>query len=152
MMIRTFFIKRNDEGIIILAIYVDDALVASIDLKLILSLRNLHEKEFEMSYQGELKYLLGLQIERNKQEGWLKISQPKYLGETLCRYKMETCKPKSTPFEARLVLTKIDSVQINDNDHDQSSPYSHAVGSLMHIVINSRLDACFSVSCLAQYR
>jgi hypothetical protein len=75
-----------------------------------LNLRTLLEKEFEMTYQGELQYLFGLQIERNMHEGWLKISQPKYLRETLGRYKMETYKPKSTPFEVGLVLTKDDSL------------------------------------------
>jgi len=117
-----------------------------------LNLKILLEKEFEMSYQGELQYLLGLQIERNIDEGWLKISQPKYLRETLCRYKMESCKPKSTPFVVGLVLTKDDILQTSD-DHSSNPnfPYSQAVGSLMHVVINSRLDACYSVSCLAQY-
>ena len=51
--------------------------------------------EFEMSMIGELSFYLGLQIQQ-KNTGTF-TSQEKYLKEMLKKFKMEDCKPVTTP-------------------------------------------------------
>ena len=49
--------------------------------------------------QGELHYILGMSIHRNRAAKTLMIKQSKYFESILKKYEMENCKPVSTPLE-----------------------------------------------------
>ena len=53
------------------------------------------KSEFEMSMIGELSFYLGLQIQQKNTSTF--ISQEKYSKEMLKKFKMEECKPVTTP-------------------------------------------------------
>jgi hypothetical protein len=55
------------------------------------------KNEFEMSLLGELSFFLGLQIFQRNQG--IFISQSKYIREMLKRFRMEECKPVTTPMQ-----------------------------------------------------
>ena len=52
---------------------------------------------FEMVDNGEAHYTLGILIKRNRKDKVLSISQQCYLQNVLIRFRMEDCKPVSTP-------------------------------------------------------
>jgi hypothetical protein len=56
-------------------------------------------KRFKVEDLGELHYILGMAIKRNRRLRTLSISQAKYLEGVLKRFEMENCKPVSTPLE-----------------------------------------------------
>jgi hypothetical protein len=60
--------------------------------------------EFEMSLLGELSFFLGLQICQRNQG--IFISQTKYIIEMLKRFRMEDCKPVTTPMQTSCKLNK----------------------------------------------
>lgn len=105
---------------IIIEVYVDDIIFRSDDDKLSQNFSKDMQKEFEMSLLGELRFFSGLQI--SQQVDGIFISQSKYIKEMLKRFRMEDCKPLSTPMITGCRLRKDDTylevdqktLQIND--------------------------------------
>jgi hypothetical protein len=63
----TIYIQVHaNDNLNILAIYVDDGIVVTLNLVLDAKLRTLFEKEFEMTYEGNIHYVVGLQIIHNR--------------------------------------------------------------------------------------
>jgi len=64
------YIKRdNDDGFIILIVYVDDCILISNHLSLIHKIIEILHIAFEMTDEGEIHYILENSIVRNRQEG-----------------------------------------------------------------------------------
>ena len=58
----TLFIKREDDELIVVQVYVEDIIFGSIKNELAHGFSKLMPAEFEMSMIGELTHFLGLQI------------------------------------------------------------------------------------------
>ena len=84
---------------VILAVYVDDIIPVSNDPEMLASEKRLLSNEFQMADQGELQYILGMSIKRDREKKTLFISQEKYLENVLNRFGMQDSKPVSTPLE-----------------------------------------------------
>ena len=61
---------------------------------------------FDMEDLGEIFYILGLQIIRDRIHHMIYISQTKYIQSILKRYGMEDCKPLATPLDVNSKLSK----------------------------------------------
>eukprot|EP00253_Pinus_taeda_P032988 PITA_32988 len=85
------------------------------------------QKEFKMSFLGELTYFLGLQIQQN--EGGIFLSQTKYLKKILKKYGMEDAKPVCTPMVTGC------SLSANDESTAVHQPtYRSMIGSLLYLI------------------
>ena len=62
----TLFVKHKNQDILIVQIYVDDIIFGSTNELLCKEFSLCMSKEFEMSMMGELKYFLGLQINKTR--------------------------------------------------------------------------------------
>ena len=90
----------------ILALYVDDILLASNNKSMLDKEKHDLSKRFAVTDQGEAHYLLGMSIKRNRSEGTMFLSQPKYVENVLKRFGMESCNPVSTPLEVGVKFSK----------------------------------------------
>jgi hypothetical protein len=86
--------------------YVDDIIFGSDDDRLSQIVSTNMHNEIEMSLLGELNLFLGLQIS-HLDEG-IFISQTKYIKEMLNKFKIEKCKPMSTPMVTDCKMRKDD--------------------------------------------
>ena len=59
--------KNSSSGIILLVVYVDDIIITGSDFKDILSLKSFFHSQFHTKDLGMFKYLLGIEVMRNKQ-------------------------------------------------------------------------------------
>ena len=84
------------------------------------------KSEFEMIDLGLLKYFLGIEV-KEMHDG-IFISQEKYAGQILERFKMQNSKPTPTPIAIGLKLRKEDSRKRVD-----PTVYTSMVGSLMYL-------------------
>lgn len=60
--------------------------------------------EFEMTDLGLMSYFLGIEV--SQVNGGIFISQKKYAGDILKKFKMDFANPIKTPVEEKLKLTK----------------------------------------------
>ena len=133
------FIRKQGEKKLMLALYVDDGLVAGTDKKEL--------QEFEKELKSEFKitakpasYFLGLEINRDA-EGNIKVGQSAYAKKILEKFGMSRCRPCSTP------ITKSEK-ELNGNETEQEDvkfPYRSAVGALMYLMTGTRLDIAYAV-------
>lgn len=84
---------------VILSIHVDDILLFSNNVDMLNEEKLSLGTRFKIEDLGEVNYVLGMLVKRDRKSRTLTISQPKYLEGILKRFNMEHCKPVSTPME-----------------------------------------------------
>ena len=62
--------------------YVDDILLASSDVSLLLETKNILSSKFDMKDLGEASFVLGIEIHRDRENGVLRLSQKTYLEKS----------------------------------------------------------------------
>jgi len=90
------YIKLVVDHLLILVLYVDDLILTSSDPKLLTHVKSTLTKKFEKTDLRHLHYFLNLQVLQTK-EG-ISLSQYKNASELLHRFRMEDCKPATSPF------------------------------------------------------
>ena len=131
----------------IIAVYVDDTLLASNDDQMLRAEKAKLGERFEMDDRGQVHYLLGMSIQRERESKILTISQKSYLENILKRFGIQDCKPVSTPLEPG---KKYDKLQ-DDRDPVDVQRYQAAIGSLIYASIASRPDIAEAVGVLSQF-
>jgi len=81
---------------------VDDLIITGNNMRLVAEFREALASQFEMTDMGLMCYFLGIEVKQTEQGTF--ISQRKYAGDILERFKMESCKPMLTPVQERLKL------------------------------------------------
>ena len=100
----TLFIKRVGGHILLVHVYVDYLIFASIDNFLCEGFSSIMCGEFEISMIGELTFFLGLQIKQ--MEDGIFISQSKYYKEVLKKFGIDIAKDTSTLMATSYYLDK----------------------------------------------
>ncbi|QRV85528.1 Copia-like polyprotein/retrotransposon [Ceratobasidium sp. AG-Ba] len=139
-----FWLREGDELAIILG-HVDDMLLAGTSTAFLEKIKSKIAESLEIVDLGEAKMFVGIEIERDRSAGTLKISQRRYINDILARFGMSDCKTCDTPMAESLYLPKLDSPSID------RTLYQQLVGSLMYAMISTRADIAFPTGLLAQY-
>ena len=85
-----------------------------------------------MNELGNARRILGMEIERDRKNGTLFLSQKSYSQKVLQRFNMFDSRPMLTPIANHFKLSSSQLPQIEDERKlMQRVPYSSAVGSLM---------------------
>ncbi len=147
------YVKRSENGILILSLYVDDILIAGSNMEMINATKEWLSSIFEMKDMGEANYVLGVKILRNRSKRFLGLSQETYIKKILERFQMHNSKPVDTPIEKACTLS-LDQCPKTDEERNEMSrvPYANAVGSLMYAVMCTRPDICFAVGLVSRYQ
>jgi hypothetical protein len=127
---------------LIVTVWVDDLIIAGSTKAIINDFKAAISRRFKMKDSGELKYILGMEITRDRSKHTLKISQSAYLKQVLERFGMDQCTPVGNPMEGILRRTTEGKV-------DQT--YMSIVGSLMYASIVSRPDLTFAIQVLSRH-
>ena len=108
----SLYIRKGESGIDVIAAYVDDLGLVSNTKTRMAKMKEELNKKLPMTDLGEMKKILGLRAERNREEGTLRISQGPYIDTILTCFHMQNAYPASTPFN---ISTKLDILlEIND--------------------------------------
>lgn len=142
---RCLYVGNVNGNKIILAVYVDDLLIASSDVGSIDIIKKKLANEFDISDKGPAKYILGIEIERS--DNVIRLSQRYAIKKLLESQQMEDCKSVSTPMESNL---KLEIPTDNCTSVDQQD-YRSLIGSLLHLSLNTRPDITYAVNRLAQF-
>ncbi|KAH9651797.1 Integrase catalytic domain-containing protein [Citrus sinensis] len=118
----TYYKRFEDNDFIILLLYVDDMLVA------------------------------GMQIHRDRNNKKIWLSQKNYLKKILRRFNMQDCKSISTPLPVNFKLSSSMCPSNEAERKEMSRvPYASAVGSLMFAMICTRPDIAQAVGAVSRY-
>jgi len=139
----------NYEKQVILLLYVDDLVLAAPTRALVHWIRTKLSDEFDMTDLGELRTFLGLEIERNRKQRTLFLSQKKDIAKILGDHGMQDCNPVSTPADPHVRLERT-SLSITASEEERRG-YQSAVGSLMYAMLGKRPDLAYAVSKVSQY-
>ncbi|KAL6054460.1 Cysteine-rich receptor-like protein kinase 25-like protein [Balamuthia mandrillaris] len=142
------YVKVEGGEIIILALYVDDVLLAAKTTKAMEPTKKQLSKAFKMKDLGEAKYILGIEIQRDYENKRTYLSQQKFISDTLEKYGMTNAKPSVTPLVPHERLAKR---LPNEPKIDSNIPYQGVIGSLLWIMRGTRPDIAAALSQLTRF-
>uniref|UniRef100_A0AAV1VAR2 Reverse transcriptase Ty1/copia-type domain-containing protein n=1 Tax=Peronospora matthiolae TaxID=2874970 RepID=A0AAV1VAR2_9STRA len=146
------YIKRDDQDMILVVLYVDDLILASSKNELLKSTKMALSKRFEMTDLGELDYFLGMEIKNDRKTGMVTVQQTKFLKSVLTKFGMDNSKPVKTPQDPGLKLTKnMCEQECKHEDTMCNVPYRSAVGGIMYLMVATRPDLAAAVGSLSQF-
>ncbi|XP_060172783.1 uncharacterized mitochondrial protein AtMg00810-like isoform X1 [Lycium barbarum] len=152
----SLFIKKVENGLFVILVYVDDILVTGSSLQLIKDTKAALHQSFKMKNLGELRYFLGIELARSK--SGILMHQGKYALELISELGLGAAKPVATPLEVNAKLTpkEVDDLIKSSTSQGENDPladvstYQRIIGKLLYLTI-TRPDIAFSVQILSQF-
>lgn len=148
------FIKKEGGHTLLLALYVDDGIIAyNNDVMKDTFIEDL-KKEFEITVKPA-NYFLGLEIE-SYEDGSVRVNQKAYAMKILERFGMSECRPVSTPIVKETVEIGKDKEEYSKElgkdkeDNSKEFPYRQAVGALMYLMTGTRPDIAYAVGVISR--
>jgi hypothetical protein len=83
-----FYVRIQGGIIAIIALYVDDLLIACNNIGILIEIKEGLSREFEMKNMDQARMCLGFRISRNRSEQKLTMSQEKYALSVLSQFGM----------------------------------------------------------------
>lgn len=146
------YIRRNNGELTIIAVYVDDIVLASTNQLEIERIKNILKDSFKMKDLGRIHHCLGIEFAQRTTTKSISMSQKGFIKEILSRFGMEDCKPVKTPMDPNSKLSMAMSPQNPEELKEmENCPYQNLIGSLMYLAVSTRPDIAYAVSALSQY-
>lgn len=131
---------------ILVAIYVDDLIIACKDKETIIKFKRQLSDEFEVTDKGVLSNFLGIKVNRDGELGSIKICQSQYIKEILEQYQMSECKTVSVPLDPGFRADCSGGCKRANKEEYQS-----IIGALTYLAITTRPDIMHTISKMAQF-
>ena len=132
-----------------MSVYVDDIQIyGPKGSKHIAELKKNLRKRFAMTDLGLCLYYLGMEMQRDRTRGIVRVTQITYLKKVLIRFNMSNCASAPTS----MVL----GIQLQEELVDKASPeivqeYQSMMRSIMYSIIQIRPDIYYAVTILSRY-
>ncbi|CAI7814126.1 unnamed protein product [Closterium sp. NIES-53] len=146
--IRAIFLKGEGEKVVLFLVYVDDILLFSNRMKEIQNVQQQLMKNFNCKTLGEVKYYLGVHVERDLDHRWLKLHQEKFIKELGEKYGIENERKVATPLPAEFKLVK--AAEDEGVEAEEQQQFQSLVSSILYAAVHTRPDISFSVGQLAR--
>ena len=121
------YVHTSGNIIVILTVYVDDILITGGDQQLVDQKKKELTDRFEMTDMGEVKRILGIDVQRDYEQGTLAISQEHYVNTLLERFGMQEANPVSRPNPR---IHGQENLPVDDGKHPLPGPV-HAIRPLL---------------------
>lgn len=99
------FIKGTPPNATFILCYVDDLLIAG-NKNSISQIKKHIASSFKCEDMGEANLFLGMKVLRNRSKNELWVGQPHYALEIVEKFGLSDCKPRKTPMDANVSLSK----------------------------------------------
>lgn len=146
---------KSDKGkneLTVVAVHVDDCTIAASTLSLIEDFKAGLRKHVEVTDLGELHWMLGVEIKRDRDARTIHLSQRAYIDSIIRRYNLDDLKPLTTPMDPAARLTP-EQAPATAAEHAimRDKPYREAVGALNWAALATRPDIAFAVATVARF-
>jgi hypothetical protein len=148
------YVLRRGVIWILLACWVDDMIIAHNHSKTVdsLLLHFTQRRKYKIKDLGDLKWVVGMRVLRDRKNKSITLDQSAYIGNVLKRFNMTDCNPAPTPSHSsvKLILSMAPS---NDQEIKEMRdvPYRSAVGSVMYAMVCTRPDIAAAVGEVCRY-
>lgn len=136
---------RLDEHTTIVAVYVDDLILITDVIEVMLETKELLSERFRMKDMGQLHYCLGVNIVYGQNCVWL--HQKQYITLMLGKFGLTDANTVSTPADCNVKLVKDDHVSKSTDQVE----YQSMVGSLLYIAMGTRPDIAQAVGAVSKF-
>lgn len=143
------YIRRDEHGIGIIAVHVDDMTILASDDLLMAQIKAELGSKFDVQDLGPVKQILGMEVTRDAKSGSITLTQTQYLKKILERFGMSDCHPVATPRDPNVKLDKAPDDYIASDA--LRNEYSAAIGSFNFAAVATRADIKCTVQELAQF-
>ena len=143
---------QHKNHLIIVAVHVDDCTIAASTRRLIEDLIEGLRKHVEVTDLGELHWMLGIEIQRDRAAGTIHLSQRAYINAILRRFHLSDAKPLSTPMDPQVRLSSEQApATAAEFAAMRDVPYREAVGALNWAALAMHPDIAFAVATVARF-
>ena len=144
------YLLREGSDIVIMAVYVDDQMLASNSRRLLDKVKRDLASRFTLRDLGALSVFLGVHITRDRGDRKISLSQSKYVDEILDKFSMAGCSTQPTPLSTSIELP-IGPTSEAERQEMRDTPYLSAVGSLGYLSCCTRPDIAHAVGLLGRF-
>ena len=137
------YVRRKGGQILIIALYVDDILIACSSKSILVDMKQQLTDRFKMKDLGESRIILGMDISRDYVNRTISLSQSRYAMKVIDRFGMSSARGQCTPMDS--------SVDLAVGGKPCSGPYREAIGSLMYLMVGTRPDLAYSIGQLSKH-
>jgi hypothetical protein len=105
---QAMFFHHEGEKIVIIAVHVDDLMIAASGKELMQKTKEELSRELEMTDQGEIHWLLGVEIKRDRDNHTISLSQRAYIDTVVADYGLEdaSARANATPMDPNTRLSR----------------------------------------------
>ncbi|KAL0960995.1 hypothetical protein HGRIS_014931 [Hohenbuehelia grisea] len=148
----SIWVYQRDSSRIIVPVFVDDMTIAAKnvdDARRIVEQLKLH---FKLRDLGPTSFLLGVQIERDRENRKLSLSQRQYTLDILERASLSDCNTVTTPMDPNIKLSSTMSPSTPAEwEEMRGVPYINILGAVAYLAIATRPDIAYAVGVLARF-
>jgi hypothetical protein len=132
---------------------VDDILLASNDVHLLLETKGFLSSYFDMKDLGEASYVLGIEIHRDRRKGVFGLSQKSYIETVLKKFNMHKCNPTPAPIVKGVKFGYFQCPRYQYEINEMKAvPYASGVRSSIYAQDFTRPDLGFVTEMLDKYQ
>lgn len=145
---RCIFIRRHGSTMDMLAMHVDDGLLAVSSTELQNEIMSAIQQRWKIGELEPLNYYLGFEFTQNAECSEIRMSARSYIEDLLRRFRMEDASPHHTPMVEgmRLPVKVSDDLAIDTAKY----PYAQLVGSLLFASNFCRIDITYATNTLSR--
>ena len=146
------YVKSQDGNYVYVCLYVDDMIIAAKTIREIQKVRTSLKASFRIKEIGKAKFILGMEIDHDRNGSTLVIRQTRYIDDVVSRFNQEDAKAVDNPCESGLKLSKIQSPTTDvERAEMQSKPYRSLIGCLLYITTCTRPDVAYVITQLSRF-
>ncbi|CAI7806584.1 unnamed protein product [Closterium sp. NIES-54] len=143
----SLFLLQEKEQFLMLLVYVDNILLFSKSSAMIERVEEMLEMQFKCSKMGDVKYYLGMHVERDLDKGVLRLHQRKYCEGLAEKYGLQDGGKPATPLPSGFTVEPCaDEEVVGESDRKL---FHSMVGALNYAANHMRPDIAFATSRLA---
>ncbi|KAJ2935676.1 hypothetical protein H1R20_g1419, partial [Candolleomyces eurysporus] len=147
-----FYYFKSPVTYCLLGVATDDFTYVADSNGTVSSLKGSMSKFMELVELGELNWILGIDVQRDREARTISLSQSSYISQILERFGMTEARNASTPLEPNVDLTPgsphVSPVLLTS---EEKSRYRELVGLLMYLNVMSRPDLAQALAVLARF-
>jgi len=136
----------------VVVVHVDDCTIITTTIRLIEELKAGLRKHFEVTDLGELHWMLGIEVKRDRSGRMVHLSQQAYIDAILRRYHLSDLKLLSMPMDHQVRLSS-DQAPASAAECAMmcNVPYRKAVSALNWAALATRPDIAFAVTTVTRF-